>query len=249
MLALSACAPLPLGTRLPAAWQSSPNHDARRANFMVLHHTSNPTAEQALATLTNPLREVSAHYLVTRQGEVVQLVDERRRAWHAGASWWGGLTDVNSVSIGIELDNDGVEPYAERQIEALIALMADIGARHRIPGANVLAHGDIAPQRKVDPGANFPWRRLAAAGLGVWCEPPWLPAAEGFDAALGLQAMGYDPRFAEDSARAWKRRFRALETENAEFDADEKAHLACLLGKRRQEPPSVFLDADRSDQH
>jgi len=140
----------------------------------------------------DPQREVSAHYLIARDGRIYYLVDELARAWHAGESAWGGNRDLNSASIGIELDNNGEEPYAEAQIAALLALLADLTARWSIPAANVLGHGDVAPGRKVDPGALFPWRRLAAAGFGLWCDPPYDPPPAGLDDASLLAALGYD---------------------------------------------------------
>jgi N-acetylmuramoyl-L-alanine amidase len=144
----------------------SPNFDQRRPNFVILHQTTNATVDKALATLTDPARKVSAHYLIGRDGKSLQLVDESARAWHAGESRWGGMSDLNSASIGIELDNTGDEPFAEPQITALLALLAELRERYRIPAANVLAHGDVAPTRKVDPAATFPgaaWRRPALA--------------------------------------------------------------------------------------
>lgn len=163
----AACAPLPPGQSPDALWRPSPNHDLRRPNFVVLHQTSNNSVDRALATLTDPQREVSAHYLVGRDGTVIQLVDENRRAWHAGKSWWGGSTDLNSASIGIELDNTGEEIFAEAQIAALLTLLDELRIRYRIPWFNYLAHGDVAPARKVDPSRLFPWRRLAEHGFGL----------------------------------------------------------------------------------
>ena len=195
-LALSACAPLtPRGGSSAAEWAPSPNFGVRRANYVILHHTSNDTLAQAQRTLSDPERSVSAHYLVGRDGRLLQLVDEHQRAWHAGASWWGGHTDINSASIGIELDNNGSEPFADAQIDTLLRLLADIQARHRIPRANFIGHADVAPGRKTDPSALFPWRRLAAAGFGLWCESPATPAPPHFDAGLGLVG-------------AWTRRLR-----------------------------------------
>src|SRR4029077_7286434 len=114
------------------------------------------------------------------------------RAGHAGDSWWGGPIDMNSASIGIELDNDGKEIYPEPQIAALLNLLADLKKRYAIPGINILGHGDIAPGRKVDPDINFPWRRLAQQGLGLWCEPPFDPAPPSPNAGTLLGAFGYD---------------------------------------------------------
>jgi len=236
LAALAACAPLPPGQGRGAIWQPSPNFDSRRPNFIILHQTTNDNVATALATLTNPQRKVSAHYLIGRDGAVLQLVDENSRAWHAGASWWGGMTDLNSASIGIELDNTGDEPFAEAQIVALLALLDDLQSRHRIPAANILAHGDVAPGRKVDPGRLFPWQRLAAQGFGLWCEAPPPAAPAGFDALLGLQALGYDIVAPGAARAAFRRHFRGSDGD-ADLAPDEQALLHCLLQKKLQREP------------
>jgi len=231
LAALGACAPLPSGQGRDAQWQPSPNFDQRRPNFVILHQTTNDNAATALATLTDPQRKVSAHYLIGRDGAIMQLVDEALRAWHAGESWWGGSTDLNSASIGIELDNTGDEAFAEPQIVALLGLLDDLRTRHRIPAANFLAHGDIAPTRKVDPSRLFPWRRLAAQGFGLWCETPPPAAPAGFDAMLGLQALGYDIVAPAAARAAFRRHFMGSDTD-AELAPDEQALLHCLLQKK-----------------
>lgn len=231
LLSLAACAPLPrepAGTGMPVRWQASPNFDERRPNFVILHQTSNDTPERALRTLTDPARQVSAHYLVARDGAIHQLVDERDRAWHAGESWWGGLTDLNSASIGIELDNNGEEPFAEPQIAALLELLADLKARLRIPAANFLGHGDVAPRRKVDPSRHFPWRRLAQQGFGLWCDGP-PPAPAGADPLLALQALGYEVGAGETALRAFRRHWAGDDASTELSDAD-RAMLHCLVG-------------------
>ena len=210
--------------------EMSPNFDARRPNLVVLHHTSDGTLDEALATLTNPARKVSAHYLIGRDGEIVQMVEEKDRAWHAGVSWWGGNTDINSSSIGIELDNDGFEPFADAQIESLLLLLADVLQRHNIPGANVVGHADVAPGRKVDPSAWFPWRLLAEHGFGLWCEAPLPPAPEGFDLPLALAALGYSPIAPEASRLAFRLHYAA--DYEALSEDEEKALAYCLLGKK-----------------
>ncbi len=225
---LAACAPLPSGQGRGALWQPSPNFDQRRPNFVILHQTSNDNVATALATLTDPQRRVSAHYLIGRDGAVMQLVDEASRAWHAGESWWGGNTDLNSASIGIELDNTGDEAFAEAQIVALLALLEELRGRYRIPSANFLAHGDIAPTRKVDPGRLFPWQRLARHGFGLWCETPPAAAPAGLDAMLGLQALGYDIAAPAAARQAFRRHFTGTEAD-AELAPGEQALLHCLL--------------------
>jgi N-acetylmuramoyl-L-alanine amidase len=230
--ALSACAPLPLYTTLPVEMHPSPNFSERRPNYVILHHTSNNTAERALTTLTSRLTQVSAHYLVARDGRIIYLVDEQRRAWHAGDSYWGGNRDLNSSSIGIELDNNGREPYPDAQIEVLIALLGDLAVRWNIPPANVLAHGDVAPGRKVDPGALFPWRRLAEAGFGLWCDPPYPQPASTADDALLLAALGYDVTRLPAAVAAFKRRWAPADSAPG-LSEEQRALLLCLIGKQQ----------------
>ncbi|MEE7489450.1 N-acetylmuramoyl-L-alanine amidase [Methylobacterium oryzae] len=187
----------------------SPNHGARRSgplDMLILHYTGMDSGAAALARLRDPLSEVSAHYLVFEDGGIVQMVPEARRAWHAGAGAWKGETDVNSRSIGIEIVHPGhaggLPPYPEAQVEAVIALARDILGRWPIPPERVLAHSDVAPERKEDPGEIFPWDRLAAGGVGHHLPPARLQDGRFFargDAGQpveALQAMfalyGYD---------------------------------------------------------
>jgi len=157
----------------------SPNHgerkEGRRPDMLVLHYTGMPNEAEALQWLANPISQVSAHYFVFEDGRVWQMVPEARRAWHAGAAVWGDDTDINSCSIGIEIANPGhpggLPAFGEKQIEAVIALCADIVARWGIAPARVLAHSDVAPGRKLDPGEIFPWERLHKAGVGHWVRP------------------------------------------------------------------------------
>jgi N-acetylmuramoyl-L-alanine amidase len=232
--ALTACSQTPLRTGIPSTWQPSPNYDERRPNFVVIHHTSNDSADAALRTLTDPLRAVSAHYLVARDGAVFQLVDERKRAWHAGKSYWGGDTDLNSSSIGIELDNNGEEPFPAVQISALLTLLADIGERYRIPAANYLGHADIAPTRKSDPSRLFPWRTLAEHGFGIWCDAPPPQPPPNFDATMALQALGYDVSDGYAAIQAFKLHFVQDDVSPALHDADLRM-LACLVRRKAQQ--------------
>lgn len=156
----------------------SPNHGERRVarpDLLLLHYTGMPDAQASLERLCAPLSEVSAHYLVFEDGEIVQMVPEARRAWHAGVSVWAGIHDINSHSIGIEIVNpghdNGYPDFPDAQIDAVIALSRDIVARHPIQPQRVLAHSDVAPARKQDPGEKFPWERLHAAGVGHWVKP------------------------------------------------------------------------------
>lgn len=213
----------------------SPNHNERRPNFVIIHDTSNDNIERPLRTLTDPAREVSAHYLIGRDGILYRLVDEDRRAWHAGQSYWGGLTDLNSASIGIELDNTGDEPYAEAQISRLLALLRDLKVRHRIPDANFLGHGDIAPRRKVDPGRQFPWARLAREGFGLWCRQPTARIDPAADATLALQVIGYDVADPAAALAAFRRHFSGSDAEGEASD-EERRLLNCLVKEKWPQP-------------
>lgn len=170
----------------------SPNFGERRGglrpSLVVIHYTAMESCDAARARLCDPAAEVSAHWLISEYGEVEALVPEAMRAWHAGAGEWGGVGDINSRSIGIELANRGDHPFPEPQIHALERLLAAILARWDIPPQGVIGHSDMAPGRKSDPGPRFDWRRLARSGLSVWPQPD--QAAPGdFDAAA--LAFGY----------------------------------------------------------
>ncbi|MGZ3366051.1 MAG: peptidoglycan recognition protein family protein [Caulobacteraceae bacterium] len=185
----------------------SPNFDQRRGppDMVVVHYTGMRTGAEALERLCDPEAKVSAHYLIEEDGRVFQLVPEERRAWHAGVSFWKGERDVNAVSIGIELVNPGHEfgygDFPEMQVEALIGLLDAVRGRWTIPNARILGHSDVAPDRKIDPGEKFPWKRLAQDGHGLWIEPGAAPGAplglgdEGtgvFALQAGLTRLGYD---------------------------------------------------------
>ena len=230
LLALAACAPLPQRAGIPTEWQGSPNFNERKPNLVVLHHTSDDTVDQALRSLSDPLRQVSAHYLIGRDGRIIQLVDERARAWHAGESKWGADTDINSASLGIELDNNGHEPFPEVQIAALLRLLADIQERYHIPAANFVGHADIAPRRKVDPSRYFPWKTLAQHGFGLWCDPPYAPPPLQYDPELELRALGYDTADLVAAEHAFMQHYLP-EEQSPELGEQGRALLYCLFRK------------------
>ncbi len=187
----------------------SPNHGERRGgatpNLVVIHYTAMASCAESRARLCDPLAEVSAHWLIDLDGRTEQLVDETRRAWHAGAGAWGRVTDVNSHSIGIELQNAGNHPFPAPQIAALETLLAAILTRWSIPPQRVIAHSDMAPTRKSDPGPRFDWRRLAHQRLSVW------PAQAEADPATflpALHAFGYPEAAPEALLTAFRLRFR-----------------------------------------
>ncbi|MCV6548103.1 MAG: N-acetylmuramoyl-L-alanine amidase [Cohaesibacter sp.] len=159
----------------PCEPMPSPNFgerkDARAIDMVLLHYTGMDDDMQALNWLCNPQSEVSCHYYIHRNGDILQLVDESKRAWHAGLSFWKGESDINSCSIGIEIANAGHEEFSPEQMASVLMLCRDIIERHSIPARRVLGHSDVAPGRKIDPGVLFPWPVLAARGVGHWVEP------------------------------------------------------------------------------
>jgi len=167
-----------------------------------------PTAAEALARLCDPAAEVSCHWLIDRDGTLWSLVDEAARAWHAGAGAWGGCTDVNSASIGVELVNTGAEPFPAPQIAALESLLAGILDRWAIPPRGVIAHSDMAPARKTDPGPRFDWRRLALGGLSVWDPGGAMPGDADVDLFRSLATLGYPDAPADTALAAFRSRFR-----------------------------------------
>lgn len=210
----------------------SPNFGERRGgvtpSLVVLHYTAISCAE-ARARLCDPLAEVSAHYLISETGVVEALVPETARAWHAGAGEWAGLGDINSHSIGIELANDGFQPFSNPQMTALEDLLRQIMARWSIPAQRIIGHSDMAPSRKTDPGARFDWRRLARQGLSVW------PEAGGADLPLGpsLTAIGYPDAPPDLRLAAFRLRFRPW-AKGPETAADRRA--AADLARRYANP-------------
>jgi N-acetylmuramoyl-L-alanine amidase len=214
----------------------SPNFDERAlpVSILVLHYTGMRDAASAIDRLRAPDAKVSSHYVVAEDGQVLRLVDESKRAWHAGKSHWRGIDDVNSASIGIEIVNPGHEfgyvPFPDAQIDALIPLVSEIVERHRITRGNVVGHSDIAPARKQDPGELFPWSRLARLRLALprptknLLDPHWGDA--GF--LLALERFGYDVTNPLAATVAFQRRFRP-ELLDGTIDGECRSILLALL--------------------
>jgi len=242
---------------LAGGFLPSPNHGERRGyarpDCVILHYTGMPTRQGALDLLRDPKSEVSAHYFIAEDGGIVQLVAESRRAWHAGTGAWKGLRDLNSASIGLEIVNPGhdggLPPFPERQVEATIALVRDIASRHAIRPERVLAHSDIAPARKRDPGERFPWGVLARAGVGHWVDPA--PIEEGITSVrsregphvralqamlalygYGIELTGVYDRATEIVVTAFQRHFRP-ERVDGEADLSTIASLRALIDALR----------------
>ncbi len=220
-------------------FEQSPNFNDRAApiSMVVLHYTDMKTADEALGRMCDEEAQVSAHYLISRTGEVIQMVSEEKRAWHAGASFWRGTKDVNSASIGIELDNDGhqfgYKPFPKEQMEALIPLLARIVEEHDIARSNVVGHSDVAPARKADPGELFDWEWLAKLGLAI--RRPDIPLGDPFenDGAfyLALERYGYDITDGHKAVEAFQRRWRP-EKIDGQIDGQIRAMLFHLLLER-----------------
>ena len=217
----------------------SPNFDARGRTIdtVILHYTGMQTGAEALARLRDPAAKVSAHYLVEENGEIFTLVDEVNRAWHAGVGSWRGDVDINARSIGIEIVNPGHEwgyrTFPDAQVSSVIALLKDVNSRHAISPARVLAHSDVAPRRKEDPGEKFPWPLLAENGLAL---PQYAgDASAGIDVAYddalnALSAIGYDAPKGDHAAAllAFQRRFCPASLGQG-FDPRTKAALIATL--------------------
>jgi N-acetylmuramoyl-L-alanine amidase len=221
----------------------SPNFGERSlpVSMLVLHYTGMADGPSAIARLTEEEGTVSAHYVVCEDGQILRLVPEEKRAWHAGPSWWRGIQDVNSASIGVEIVNPGHEfgyrPFPEPQMDALIPLIAEIVGRHGIRPPNVVGHSDIAPARKEDPGELFDWSRLARLGLAVprpvknLIDPAWTDS--GF--LLALERYGYADNDPKAAVRAFQRRFRPVNIDGI-IDGESRAILLGLLLDRRNAP-------------
>jgi len=218
---------------MEAVERPSPNFGDRRGgavDLVVLHYTAMADAEAALTRLCDPEAEVSAHYLIAKDGTLYKLVEEDKRAWHAGQGCWAGHEDVNSRSIGIELDNPGGEPFADELMDTLEELLADILERHDLSPKTVIAHSDLAPGRKYDPGVYFDWHHLADVGLSIWPDP-----AQGGDFIRNAAYFGYPVEAGQGRVLdAFRLRFRPGAS-GPLSPADE----ALMAGLARQYPADV----------
>ncbi|ALL08606.1 N-acetylmuramoyl-L-alanine amidase [Pedobacter sp. PACM 27299] len=187
-------------------WIGSVNFGMRRPNFVILHHTAQDSLNQTVKTFLNKKAEVSAHYVIGRDGKVVQMVNEYLRSNHAGVGKWGNDTDLNSSSIGIELDNNGKEKFADAQINSLVTLLGVLKKKYNIPAANFIGHSDVAPRRKVDP-LNFPWKVLAKKGFGLWYDEVLKMPPVDFNTELALRAIGYNVTNVSSAIVAFKIHF------------------------------------------
>ena len=194
------------GLNYATDWVGTTNLSMRRPNFVIIHHTAQNSCEQTLQTFTLSRTQVSSHYVICRDGTVYHMLNDLLRGHHAGVSKWGNTTDLNSSSIGIELDNNGFEPFAEAQMNSLLTLLDRLKKAYSIPSSNFIGHGDIAPTRKNDPNWRFPWKLLSEKGFGHWFDDPAnvsLPA--NFNHLTALRIVGYDMKDTNAAIVGFKR--------------------------------------------
>lgn len=192
-------------------WVGTPNMGLRRPNFVIIHHTATNGISEVLAEFTKPGgREASSHYVIDKDGTVYHMLNDLLRSHHAGDGRWGNATDINSASIGIELVNNGKEPFSLQQINTLVVLLDRLKRAYKIPDANFIGHGDVAPTRKVDPSHRFPWKYMSEKGFSLW----WSDTAsvivpDSFDYLMALRIIGYDISSPFSAVAAFKRHFMA----------------------------------------
>jgi N-acetylmuramoyl-L-alanine amidase len=194
----------------------------RRPNFVVIHHTAQNSCEETLRTFTLTRTLVSAHYVVCRDGSVHHMLNDLLRAHHAGVSKWGNATDINSSSIGIEIDNNGFEPFTEPQINSLLDLLGRLKRTYNIPPTNFVGHADVAPGRKVDPSRYFPWQKLADNGYGMWYDTTGVVIPVGFNEMNALRIIGYDIKNPDNAIQSFKIHFTPSDSTKMINDDDKK---------------------------
>ena len=198
------------------------NFSMRRPNYVILHHTAQNSCEQTLQTFTIPRTQVSSHYLICKDGTVHHMLNDLLRGHHAGVSKWGNATDLNSSSIGIEIDNNGFEEFTEPQINSLLAVLQRLKTAFNIPVANFIGHADIAPGRKVDPNRKFPWQKLSEQGFGYWYDTTYAQVPPDFNAMQALRIIGYDIKVDTNAIQSFKLHFVQTDSSKIITDSDKK---------------------------
>jgi N-acetylmuramoyl-L-alanine amidase len=188
-------------------WIGTTNFDLRKPNFVIIHHTAQNSCEQTLNSFSTDKSKVSAHYLICKDGTIHHMLNDYMRAWQAGLSKWGNATDINSLSIGIELDNNGFEPFSPEQISSLLNVLGMLKKNFSIPTANFIGHSDVAPGRKVDPNRYFPWEALSEKGYGLWFDTTCVDVPENFDTLQALRIIGYDLKSPKAAVQSFKLHF------------------------------------------
>jgi N-acetylmuramoyl-L-alanine amidase len=195
------------GAVIPSEFVGTVNFGIRKPNYVIIHFTAQDSVQQTLKTFTVTQTQTSAHYVIAKNGKVFHMVNDYLRANHAGLGKWGSVTDMNSCSIGIEIDNNGQEPFTDAQINSLLTLLAQLKKAYSIPQANFIGHQDFAPKRKPDPGPLFPWKTLAQHGFGYWSDDLLELPPDNFDYTIALRLIGYDTSDISAAIVAFKRHF------------------------------------------
>lgn len=221
-----------VGITYGPAWVGTTNFTMRRPNFVILHHTAQNSCDQTLRTFTLKSTQVSAHYVICRDGTVHHMLNDMFRAHHAGISKWGNNSDLNSSSIGIEVDNNGSELFSEAQITSLLELLGRLKRAYNIPDANFVGHADVAPGRKIDPSRYFPWSLLAEKGFGLWYDTTNVKVSPDFNSQQALRLVGYNVKDSIAAIQSFKIHFVPGDTTSVITDQDKKI-LADLI-KRYQ---------------
>ena len=203
-------------------WVGTTNFSMRRPNFVVIHHTAQNSCDSTLRTFTLTRTAVSAHYVICKDGTVHHMLNDLLRAHHAGVSKWGNATDLNSMSIGIEIDNNGFEPFTEAQMNSLLQLLDRLKRAYNIPQANFIGHADVAPGRKVDPSRYFSWQTLAEKCFGFWFDTTNVELPVDFNALQALRIVGYNINKPEIAIQSYKIHFVPQDTTRTINDADKK---------------------------
>ena len=212
-------------------WIGSINFGTRKPNYVMIHHTAQDSLGQTVKTFHSAKAAVSSHYVIGRDGKIVQMVNDLYRGHHAGAGKWGNDTDLNSSSIGIELDNNGTtDPWTDLQIDALIQLLNYLKDTYKIPQANFIGHMDYAPTRKNDP-SRFPWKKLADKGFGYWYDEYLETPPTGFDVKLALRVIGYDVKNLDAAIKGFKHHYIQKETNSANLNQQDLKILYSIFKK------------------
>ncbi|HLG40743.1 MAG TPA: N-acetylmuramoyl-L-alanine amidase [Chitinophagaceae bacterium] len=220
------------GLNYSSSWVGTTNFTMRRPNFVIIHHTAQNSCDQTLKTFTLTRTQVSAHYVICRDGSVHHMLKDLLRAHHAGVSKWGNATDINSSSIGIEIDNNGFEPFTDAQINSLIELLGRLKRAYSIPVTNFVGHADVAPGRKVDPSRYFPWQRLAENGYGLWYDTTNVIVPDNFNSLQALRIVGYNIKDSIAAIQSFKIHFTPMDSTKIINDGDKK--ILFDLGKKYQ---------------
>jgi N-acetylmuramoyl-L-alanine amidase len=212
-------------------WIGTTNFNLRKPNFVIIHHTAQNSCDQTLKTFTMVRTQVSAHYVICKDGTIHHMLNDYLRAWHGGVGKWGNSTDINSNSIGIELDNNGFEIFNEAQISSLLFVLEKLKKAFNIPAANFIGHEDIAPGRKVDPSMFFPWKQLSDSGYGMWYDDTTdLTIPQDFNSMQALRIIGYDTKDSVAAVKTFKRHWMAQDS-SAMINEEEKKVLYNVMRK------------------